>query len=298
MSSGAADIAVDSSPRARASDPRLRRDAWILIGFGLLVLTAWLVSRLGLFRSSDDISYWIAVTGGSMMLLLLLYPLRKRSRLMQRLGKLKWWFTIHMVLGIVGPWLVLVHSTFRVGSLNAAVALYSMCVVVASGVVGRFIYVRVHRGLRGEQTSLEALQVSAGLVESEARSWLRFAPEVEAALQSFEQRETGARPGVWTWLRQTLWLPLAARLEYRRCARLLEPPLRQFAREDGWNGETLVRRRRRSRKLVGRYLNAVVKVAQYTAYERLFALWHVAHIPVLVLLVVSAVVHVIAVHAY
>lgn len=298
MSATSAEATANTSARRRAGAPRLRSDGGIVLGFVFLVLSAWLVSRMGLFQASDDVSYWIAVTGGSMMLLLLLYPLRKRSRLMQRLGKLKWWFTVHMVLGIAGPWLVLVHSTFRVGSLNAAVALYSMCVVVVSGVVGRFIYVRVHRGLRGEQTSLDALQVSAGLVESEARSWLRFAPELERALQAFEQRETAARPGLWTWLRQSLWLPLAAELELRRCARLLEPPLRQMAREERWNAETLARRRRRSRKLVSRYLQAVVKVAQYTAYERLFALWHVAHIPVLVLLVVSAVVHVVAVHAY
>jgi hypothetical protein len=42
----------------------------------------------------------------------------------------------------------------------------------------------------------------------------------------------------------------------------------------------------------------VVRVAQYNAYERVFALWHVAHLPFVYLLVISAVVHVIAVHAY
>jgi hypothetical protein len=42
----------------------------------------------------------------------------------------------------------------------------------------------------------------------------------------------------------------------------------------------------------------VVRVAQYSAYERLFALWHLAHLPFVYLLIISAVVHVIAVHAY
>ena len=49
---------------------------------------------------------------------------------------------------------------------------------------------------------------------------------------------------------------------------------------------------------MARYLDAVVRVAKYMAYERLFALWHIAHVPVLLLLVASAVVHVVAVHAY
>ena len=42
----------------------------------------------------------------------------------------------------------------------------------------------------------------------------------------------------------------------------------------------------------------MVRVAQYTAYERVFALWHMAHLPFVYLLVISAIVHVIAVHAY
>lgn len=283
---------VRAAPRARVAD------GWLLATFVVLIGSAWLITRLELFSASDDVSYWLAVVGGSMMAILLLYPLRKRFPVMQRWGKLKWWFTAHMVMGVAGPWLILVHSTFRVGSLNAAVALTSMCVVVASGVVGRFIYVRVHRGLRGEETSLEALKAAAGFVESEARSWLRFAPRVEARLVAFETRERDAAPGWITHFRQALLLPWMQRWELRQCMRELRKPLQRMALESGWDRETLRRRRRRCRKLVARYLHAVVKVAQYTAYERLFALWHVAHIPVLVLLVVSAVVHVIAVHAY
>ena len=59
-----------------------------------------------------------------MMLLLFSYPLRKYVRALQGLGKVKWWFWFHLVLGIGGPWLILVHSTFHIGSLNAGVALY------------------------------------------------------------------------------------------------------------------------------------------------------------------------------
>jgi len=47
-----------------------------------------------------------------------------------------------------------------------------------------------------------------------------------------------------------------------------------------------------------RYLFSVARVAQYTAYERVFALWHLAHLPFVYLLVISACVHVVAVHAY
>ena len=83
-----------------------------------------------------------------------------------------------------------------------------------------------------------------------------------------------------------------------RCLALLRRRLRELAREQCWSDADLRRREKRARKLVARYLDAVVSVAQYTAYERVFALWHLAHLPFVYLLVISAVVHVIAVHAY
>jgi hypothetical protein len=217
---------------------------------------------------------------------------------MQRLGKVKWWFWLHLFFGIAGPWLILVHSTFRIGSLNAGVALVSMCIVVVSGVIGRFIYVRVHRGLDGERSSLTELRSRAGLVESDARSRLHFAPIVEAHLIAFEERELQAKPGSATYLRQVAWLPVQRWMAYRRCASEVRQRLHGMAIGLKWSEQELQRRERRARQLIDRYLDAVVRVAQYTAYERVFALWHLAHLPFVYLLVISAVVHVIAVHAY
>ena len=74
--------------------------------------------------------------------------------------------------------------------------------------------------------------------------------------------------------------------------------LRHLAIGLKWSDDEVHQRERRARKLIDRYLDAVVRVAQYTAYQRLFALWHLAHLPFVYLLVISAVVHVIAVHAY
>ena len=74
--------------------------------------------------------------------------------------------------------------------------------------------------------------------------------------------------------------------------------MRKVAAAREWSANDLRRRERRAIRLVEHYLDAVVRVAQYTAYERVFALWHLAHLPFVYLLVISAVVHVIAVHAY
>ena len=261
-----------------------------------LIWAAWQVSHMGLFKANDDTSYWIAVVGGSMMLLLFTYPLRKYVRFMQGLGRVKLWFWVHLFLGIAGPWLILVHSGFHSASLNAGVALYSMAIVVGSGVIGLFIYSRIHRGLDGERTSLLELSRRAGFVESEARSRLHFAPRVEERLRAFEAH--GLRVGWAAHLRQVTLLPAQQLVTYVRCVLELRRPLQELAGKYNWTESELRRHKRRARRLVGRYLNAVVRVAQYTAFERLFALWHMAHLPFVYLLVISAVVHVVAVHAY
>ena len=292
----AAELEATTAP-AMKHQP-LRSDLALYLLLAVLVGAAWQISRSDLLEPSSDASYWIAVAGGSMMLLLFSYPLRKYVRFMRGLGKVKWWFWLHLFLGIAGPWLILVHSSFHIGSLNAGVAIVSMGIVVASGVIGRFIYVRIHRGLHGERTSLEELRQRAGLVESDARSRLHFLPAVEARLLAFEQRELQASPTWLTHLRQVSVLPLQQQLAYLRCVAHAGVRLRELAAERHWSPAERQRRERHVRRLAKRYLNAVVRVAQYSAFERLFALWHMAHLPFVYLLIISAIVHVIAVHAY
>jgi len=273
-------------------------DTVVYITLAVLIWLTWQVSRMELFKAGDDVGYWIGVAGGVMMLLLFSYPMRKYFRFAHGWGKVKWWFWFHMVLGVGGPLLILMHSTFRIGSLNAGVALYSMLIVAGSGVIGRFIYARVNRGLRGEQTDFNALQSKAGLDQEEVRSRLAFAPAVEQRLKDFEYQELQAPGNVFTPLRRVVWLPIKQWLVYRQCVADLHGPIRKLATHGKWPEADLVRREAQCRKLVRRYTNAVVRVAQYTAYSRLFSLWHVAHIPFVYLLILSAIVHVVAVHAY
>jgi hypothetical protein len=52
------------------------------------------------------------------------------------------------------------------------------------------------------------------------------------------------------------------------------------------------------RRHIALYFAAVNKAARFSVYERLFALWHVLHLPMFFLLVFAGVIHVIAVHLY
>jgi hypothetical protein len=277
---------------------RLFTDVSLYILLAVLVAGAWRFSRMGYYRSGDDIGYWMGVAGGVMMLLLFSYPLRKYSRFMQRLGKVKWWFVVHMVLGIGGPLLILLHTTFRLGSVNAAVALFSMLIVAGSGIVGRFLYLRIHRGLHGERNNLADLQRRAGLAEGEIKSRFRFAPGVAEKLLAFEALAMGGGNGWRFTISRLLWLPIRQRVVLEECSRELRQRMRVIAKERKWTRGQFERRHAKSRDTTRNYLRSVLRVSQFSAYERVFALWHVLHVPFVYLLLVTAVFHVFAVHAY
>lgn len=287
-----------TKPEHKSAIPLMAKDSLVYLVLVILVWGAWRFSQLNLFTAGDDVGYWTGVAGGLMMLFLLTYPLRKHLRFAHNWGNIRWWFWIHMVLGILGPLLILVHSTFRIGSLNAGVALYSMVIVALSGVVGRFLYQRVNRGLHGEKTDLQTLLAMAGLDKEDARSRLAFSPGVERRLKEFEAHELAMKEGMQSAFRHVFWLPIRQYLVYRACASELDVLLPKMAKAQHWSAEDLARRRTRAKKMVDRYLVSVVRVSQYSAYSALFSLWHVAHIPFVYVLALTAMVHIYAVHAY
>ncbi|MDP4302167.1 hypothetical protein [Leptothrix discophora] len=293
--------AGESGAASHPSARRGQRNASVLLTLGALLGATWAISQRGWFQAGDDIGYWLGVVGGSMMLLLLLYPLRKHVRAMRGWGSPKVWLAGHMVLGIGGPLLILLHCGFQVGSLNAAAALYSMCIVAASGVIGRFLYVRVNRGLVAERNALGDLRRQMGF-DGERRSMLWFAPQVQQDLDAFEAdvvaRSKSPSGAGRHWLRLLLVLPLRSWSVRLKAQREIRVALRVLAREQNWQGSLLRQRQRQARRSLVSYFVAVMRVALFAAWERLFALWHVAHIPFVFLLVIAGVVHVVAVHAY
>jgi len=296
---------VTASPQALSEPPppppkkvRLFSDISLYILLTLLIVGVWRFSRMGYYRSGDDVGYWMGVAGGVMMLLLFSYPLRKYFRFMQRLGKVKWWFIVHMVLGIGGPLMILLHTTFRLGSVNAAVALFSMLIVAGSGVVGRFLYLRIHRGLHGERNNLADLQRRVGLAEGEIKSRFRFAPGVAEKLLAFESMAVSGGNGWGLTLSRLVVLPVRQQVILEACSKELRQRLRIIAKERKWTRSQFERRYAQARSTTRSFLRSVLRVSQFSAYERVFALWHVLHVPFVYLLLVTAIFHVIAVHAY
>jgi hypothetical protein len=293
----APDITYYEAERARERRAVPRR--WLLVpALCALVGSAWLFSRYGGYKAGSGVGYYLGVAGGVALLLVFLYPLRKRVGFLRSWGATKGWFALHMACGIVGPFLILAHCTFKVGSINAGVALASMLMVAASGIVGRFIYTRIHHGLYGTRIQLAHLQSAVGVSAGKVSSRLQVAPQVEARLKAF-QAATIERPhdlvhSTWSFLT----LGLRAHWMLRRCTKEFSRAYRVHARSNGWDAARQARDLEAVKVLIEAYLSAVQRVVQFHRYERLFSLWHILHVPMVWMLILTAIVHVIAVHAY
>lgn len=259
---------------------------------GILLWAAYKVATGTYYTPRSNFGFYLGVVGSVMMLALLLYPLRKHVRLMQRWGALKHWFRWHMIMGIVGPGLILFHSTFHLRSLNATVALVSMVIVVISGVIGRFVYTKIHYGLYGSRATLEKVQQEFFHHSSDVKSRLHFVPQVETWLASFDHEANKTDRSFVTMWWHAFALSWKRRFYEARCARALRRALTGRRRPEFPRGPS------EAIHLVSRYLREAERVAEFTTYERLFSLWHILHIPLIYLLAASTIFHIIAVYMY
>jgi hypothetical protein len=178
------------------------------------------------------------------------------------------------------------------------VALSCMLLVAGSGVIGRVIYRKIHHGLYGRSATLQEVQANLGIIGGDVKSKFHFAPDVEKRLKDFETSTLAELKGAWSRIWSFMTVGVRANWTYFIVARELERLGRAHARKHDAD-ITKVRNRVAAGKLaIRQYLNAVVDVARFSAYERLFSLWHILHVPFVFMLIISGIVHVIAVHMY
>jgi len=285
-----------TAKRARAKN----RSGWgtrLFATMAVLALIVGWINRDALDLTAESgLGYVLGITGGSLMLSLLLYPARKNWRLMAHWGPLKYWFQVHMMFGVIGPILILYHSRFHFGSINSNVALFCMLVVAGSGVVGRFFYSRIHHGLYGHRASLEdlheQLEVRKGRLGEQFSLSARNTKRL-GRLEHFARQGKGPLHAI-----RVLFLPWVAGMTRRRVVRELRRDIRRQARAKKWARPMRRELEAAARRNVSIYVTAVIREAQFSFYERMFSLWHVVHIPLFFMLLIAGIAHVIAVHMY
>lgn len=270
--------------------------------FGLctcgVLIVAWAERDEGHLVAESGTGYWLGIAGSIIMLMLLAYPLRKRFRILHGIGRVASWFRFHMIMGIVGPVLIILHTNFKLGSLNSRLALFTMLVVVASGIVGRYLYAKIHKGLYGKQIELRDVVADLAAINKNLSELLGEQGGLRADLEQYALRASNAPSSIFGSFFAALGAGLSARSAYRRCRREIRSDL--GARTDQrW--ATRRQRRRQMKDIEARLRTffVVAKRAQRLAFfERLFGMWHHLHMPLFILLISAVVIHVVAVHRY
>jgi hypothetical protein len=263
-----------------------------------LLYLGWAVPTERYITPKRGFGYALGIIGGSLMLLLFLYSARKRIPWLKFIGPTAGWFQFHMVLGVLGPLCILYHANFGLGATNSNVALFSMLTVASSGLIGRYIYARIHHGLYGSKLSLGELRKGAEGLRASSGAFA-FLPELVERLDSAERKllaSTGKVP-VFGIARLVATTAVAFRQRMR-----LHGYVRRCLRDASRQSKTIAAQRKRLRRAacayVDRRLAASRRVAGFEAYERLFSLWHALHLPLIFIMLIAGTVHVIAVHVY
>lgn len=302
---------VPAPVRAAVRDPaakakRSRVDLWRTVV--LVAISAPLVainvagSRYYLapqaVRVRDELHPWLRPSGyvgqsaGIVALLIFvflwLYPLRKKWKALAFTGSIGKWLDVHVTSALALPLLLAIHAAWHSDGV-IGLGLVAMMVVIASGVVGRYLYTRIPRAKSGvELTRDEVALQRRELVEHLAETTGLDEDAVERALD-LESDATGHENPLkvlWHLLTNDLTRWRRTRALRRRWA-ALAPGHRPLSRKA-------------LREVVG-IADREISMAQQTrmldATQRVFRYWHVAHRPFAVTALVAVVIHVVVVVA-
>ncbi|MEZ4415531.1 MAG: hypothetical protein R3E10_07230 [Gemmatimonadota bacterium] len=206
-----------------------------------------------------------------------LYTARKRFVFLSHFGRLKGWLEFHIFLCTLGPFLVLLHTTFRFGGV-VAIAFWSMAAVVVSGVFGRYVYVWIPKTVNGSFLTQKAIDDEKVELIARARS---IAPIDEAALEKiWGQNGHTARPGLASALSRSVRYRLSRRREHKRVMEALT------------RGGVPAGLRTEVAAMVERSHRLEQQGALLQPFQRMFRYWHAFHLPLAIVMLLILVVHV------
>ena len=289
LDTGDAGVAQPVRPSHRQATHALVLAALVLCAVAAIVLfvfDGWeyyrtpLASRVylpqhRLLRPSGPVGLTLGVAGAFAMLSTLPYAVRKRWRRLSGLGSLRGWLEMHIFFGVTGPILITFHTSFKFNGLISA-GYWLMMAVWASGFVGRYLYVRIPKSIRGAELSRQDIEAHLNDVRQRMTA-ASMPPVLRRTLDEFHASVDVHRSAGW-------WDLLFGELRVRGRLLRLRRHLRgcEVEREDAATALALaVERIAVTRRLV-----------HLQRTRHLFELWHVFHRPLVSALFVIVALHV------
>lgn len=226
-----------------------------------------------MFRPAGTIGHGLGILGSAMILLLLLYSLRRRAKFMSRWGDLRIWLRYHIFLGVAGPILIILHTSGKIGGL-VSISFWSMTAVALSGVFGRYLYQQIPRNVLGASMSLDETEQSNEEILVELSSSHGVGDKAvgsleHLALSPLEGRSAASALLILPWIN--------GRLAHH---------LQDWAVGIGLKGDE------RAKQLARSWVLQTRRMHLFHTIRDLFHYWHVFHKPFAIIMIVVMVVHV------
>lgn len=227
------------------------------------------------WKAGGSFGHKLGLVGSSMMVLMLLYSVRKRVGALRRLGSLGRWLDVHIYLGVFGPLLVVLHSSFKVQGL-VALSFWSMVIVASSGVLGRYLYLQIPRTRAGEERALVELEAEDRELSGQLRTRFRLDEAQIAGLDALVAVPTrvGLLGGFARLVTDDLRLRSGLRAFARSCRSVPPPVFADF--------ERVVRQKAQVHR----------RILLWDRVHELFHYWHVLHKPFALVMYLFMIVHV------
>ena len=203
-----------------------------------------------------------------------------------------------MTLGVLGPVLILYHCGFSLGSTNSNIALFSMLIVASSGLAGRFLYGKIHYGLYGNRVTWAQLKEDESFMKSGLQTVFAVAPELRERILGYEGKIMSRSSNLLYSFWKVFMAGYITRRSYVSSGMLLEKACTTLGRQVGWSTRERNKRKNEMKRYLAAYYGTIRKIVELSFYEKLFSLWHIFHLPLFYMLIVTGIFHVVAVHMY
>jgi len=231
-----------------------------------------------LFKPSGLFGHGLGIIGTFLIVFgVFSYMARKRYRFLSRFGRLKNWLEFHIFLCVLGPIMILFHTAFKFGGI-VSISFWSMVVVVASGVIGRFIYLQIPRTIEGRELSLNEVKEMKSDMDASIKNRYNLDVTVYNSLLDYVRVNT-----------------------QHTTENLMTRPIRKFF-EDKKRLKGLKRNLRKNKlsetkikqvvKLLKNEISLNNKIERLQTMQSLFKYWHIAHLPFALIMLVIMIIHV------
>ena len=226
------------------------------------------------FKPSGPFGHGLGILGTLMILFgVSIYIARKRYNFMAKQLRLKYLLEFHIFLCTLGPILILFHTAFKFGGL-VSVAFWSMVAVVASGVIGRFIYIQIPRTIEGRELSLNEVKGMWTELILLLKERAHLDETMIALITGSRTEEEGAHGRSF--------------LERYSTERAVLRRIKSYAKEKGLGKED----RGWILLTVKDEFALAHRIDRLLLMQKLFKYWHVAHLPFALIMLIVLVIHV------